>query len=107
MKNYQRDQEIKPFYCNSEVLGKGQKNICFIHDKRKKNCHSALTPHHESEHNGEVRLHAFLGLACERGEWCDFLYLNRMSFIANKDKKNVTIVYNEMVQMYFTTPHLQ
>jgi len=68
------------------------KNICFIHDKRKKNCHSALTPHLESVHNGEVRLHAFLALACERGEWCDLLVLEQNvihSFSDNKDKKNV------------------
>jgi hypothetical protein len=31
------------------------------------NCHSALTPHHESVLKGEIRLHAFLALAFERG----------------------------------------
>jgi hypothetical protein len=64
------------------------KNICFIHDK--KNCHSALTTHLESVHNGEVRLHAFLALAFERGEWCDLLVLEENiihSFSDNKDKK--------------------
>jgi len=39
---------------------------------------------------GEVRLHAFLAFAFERGEWCDLLVLEQNvihSFIANKDKK--------------------
>jgi len=37
MKNYQRDQEIKPFYCNSEVQegDRRMNNISFIHDERK------------------------------------------------------------------------
>jgi len=40
-----------------------------------KNCHSALTPCHESVHKGEVGQRAFVAMAFERGEWCDLLVL--------------------------------
>jgi len=54
-----------------------------------KNFHSALTPHHESVHKGEVRLHAFLGLVFERDEWCDLLVLeqNVIHLLLTKIKK--------------------
>jgi len=54
-----------------------------------KNFHSALTPHHESVHKGEVRLHAFLAMAFERDEWCDLLVLeqNVIHLLLTKIKK--------------------
>jgi hypothetical protein len=63
--------------------------------KEKKNCHSALTSHHESVHKGAVRLHEFLTLAFERGECCKLLILeeNAIHLLLTKTKK-VIIVYN-------------
>ena len=63
---------------------------------KENNCYSALTPHHESVNKGEVRLHAFLALAFERGEQCDLLVLeqNVINLLLTKIKKKVTTVYN-------------
>ena len=56
---------------------------------KEKNCNSAITSHHASVHKGEVRLHAFLALAFERGEWCDLLVLeqNVIHLLLTKIKK--------------------
>jgi hypothetical protein len=78
--------------------------------QKKKNCHSALTPHHESVHKGELRLHAFLALAFERGEWCHLLVLeqNVIHLLLTKIKKsNYSLYINVANVLYYATSSIK